>query len=89
MASPVEAGLVRIGILHSLTGTMAISERSLVEAALVAVDEINQAGGLLGARVEAVAADGASNPATFAQRAQELLDAGAVALFGEQVIAQL
>jgi len=82
MASPVEAGLVRIGILHSLTGTMAISERSLVEAALVAVDEINQAGGLLGARVEAVAADGASNPATFAQRAQELLDAGAVALFG-------
>ena len=45
---------VRVGILHSLSGTMAISEAPLVEAALMAIDEINQSGGILGQRIEPV-----------------------------------
>ena len=62
----------RVGILHSLVGTMASSERPLVDAALLAVEEINAAGGLLGSRVEAVVADGRSEPAAFGREAARL-----------------
>ena len=62
----------RVGILHSLVGTMASSERPLVDAALLAVEEINAVGGLLGSRVEAVVADGRSEPAAFGREAARL-----------------
>lgn len=64
---------IKIGVLHSLTGAMAISEKSAVDAELMAIDEINAAGGLLGRRVEAVVADGASDWSTFARQAGRLI----------------
>jgi urea transport system substrate-binding protein len=64
---------IRVGILHSLSGTMAISERSLVDAIEMAIDEINQRGGVLGRSIEAVIEDGASDPAIFARKAEKLI----------------
>ena len=78
----INAKAVRVGLLHSLSGTMAISERPLLEAELMAMDEINQNGGVLGCRIDPVIADGASIPVTFAQKAQEMLTAGITTLFG-------
>ncbi len=73
----------RVGILHSLMGTMAASERPLVDAALLAIEEVNAAGGLLGKQVEAVVADGRSEPAAFAREAGRLTGAeGITNLFG-------
>lgn len=65
---------VRIGILQSLSGTMALSETHLVNAAMLAIDEINQAGGVLGRPVRAVVEDGASDASTFSAKAERLLD---------------
>ncbi|MCS7172492.1 MAG: urea ABC transporter substrate-binding protein [Armatimonadetes bacterium] len=65
--------VVKVGVLHSLSGTMAISEVTVRNATLLAVDEINAAGGVLGRRIQAVVEDGASEPATFAQKAQKLI----------------
>ena len=62
-----------VGILHSLSGPMAISETSMVDAEVLALEEINQAGGLLGRPVRWVIADGASDWPTFARKAQELI----------------
>ncbi len=73
---------VRVGLLHSLSGTMALSERPLGDAERMAVEEINARGGVLGCPVEPVIADGASEPETFAQRAGELLASGVPFLFG-------
>jgi len=74
---------IRIGVLHSLTGTMAISERALVDAVQMAVAEINAAGGVLGRQIEPIVADGQSDPATFAREAQRLITAERVkAVFG-------
>ncbi|MGB0561159.1 MAG: urea ABC transporter substrate-binding protein [Spirulinaceae cyanobacterium] len=74
---------IRVGILHSLTGTMALSERPLVDVALMAIDEINQAGGVLGCALEPVLRDGASDPEQFKNQAQQLLDVEQVAtVFG-------
>ena len=73
-------GPVRIGILHSLTGTMAISETSLRDAAQMAVEEINAAGGVLGRPLEPVIADGGSNWDLFEERARELLTEQRVAV---------
>ncbi|MFT4589773.1 MAG: urea transport system substrate-binding protein [Limisphaerales bacterium] len=65
---------IKIGILHSTTGTMAISEKSLVDAVEMAIDEINANGGLLDGRmVVAVIADGKSDPDTFAREADRLI----------------
>jgi urea transport system substrate-binding protein len=64
---------VRIGVLHSRTGTMAISERPVIDAVLLAVEEINEAGGVLGRRIEAVLADGQSDEAVFARQAEKLI----------------
>ena len=61
---------------------MAISERPLLEAELMAIDEINKTGGILGCQIEPVTMDGASTPETFAQKAQELLSSGVKFLFG-------
>jgi urea transport system substrate-binding protein len=59
--------------LHSLTGTMAISEKSVVDATLLAIDEINASGGLLGRRLEAVVIDGKSDWPSFASGAETLI----------------
>jgi len=64
---------VKIGVLHSLSGTMAISETSCKDATLLAVDEINAKGGILGKKIEAVVVDPASNWPLFAEKAKELL----------------
>lgn len=74
---------VSIGVLHSLSGTMAISETSLRDAVLFAVDEINAQGGVLGRKIEPVVVDGASNWPLFAQKARYLLeDRKVAAAFG-------
>lgn len=74
---------IKVGVLHSLTGTMAISETALVDATLMAIDEINQAGGLLGKLLKPVVVDGASDPTVFAREAERLiLDEGVVTIFG-------
>jgi urea ABC transporter urea binding protein len=73
---------VQVGILHSLSGTMAISEASLVDAELMAIAEINQTGGVLGKLIEPVIEDGASSPAEFECRAKLLIDSGINNIFG-------
>ncbi|GEN33557.1 urea ABC transporter substrate-binding protein [Aneurinibacillus danicus] len=81
-ASP-SSDTVKVGVLHSLSGTMAISEVSLKDAELMAIDEINQAGGLLGKKIEPVIEDGASDWPTFAEKAKKLLQKDEVAtIFG-------
>jgi urea transport system substrate-binding protein len=64
---------VKVGILHSLSGTMAISETVLKDVALMAIDEINAKGGVMGYKVEAVVVDPASNWPLFAEKARQLL----------------
>src|SRR5205823_11249444 len=64
---------VKIGVLHSLSGTMAISETSLRDVVLMAVDEINAAGGVLGKQIEPVVVDPASNWPLFAEKAKQLI----------------
>ncbi len=57
---------INVGVLHSLSGTMAISEKSVAEATLMAIEEINQNGGLLGKQIEPISVDGASDWGKFA-----------------------
>lgn len=64
---------VKVGILHSLSGTMAISETSLRDVLLFTIDEINAKGGVLGKQIEAVQADGASDWPMFAEQSERLL----------------
>jgi urea transport system substrate-binding protein len=66
-------GTIKIGVLHSLSGTMAISETTLKDTILMMVDDINKKGGLLGKKVEAVVVDPASNWPLFAEKARDLL----------------
>ena len=74
---------VKVGVLHSLTGTMAISETSLKDVVLMAIDEINAKGGVLGKKVVPVVVDPASNWDLFAEKAKELLlKEKVVAVFG-------
>ena len=68
-----EGGTVKVGLLHSLTGPMAISEVSVRDAELLAIKEINAAGGVLGKQIEYVEEDGASEPSTFATKAEKLV----------------
>jgi urea transport system substrate-binding protein len=74
-----DTGPVKVGILHSLSGTMAISETSLKDTALMAIEEINSRGGLLGRKLEPVVVDPASNWPLFAEKARELIDKEKVA----------
>lgn len=77
------ANTVKIGVLHSLSGTMAISEVSLKDAVQMAVDEINAAGGVLGKKIEPVIVDPASDWDLFAEKSKELLtDKKVAAVFG-------
>src|ERR1700693_4736090 len=64
---------IKIGVLHSLSGTMAISEVSLRDVVLMAVDEINAKGGVLGRKLQPVVVDPASNWDLFAEKAKQLL----------------
>ncbi len=67
------AGPIKVGILHSLSGTMAISETSLKDVALMTIEEINAKGGVMGRKLEPVVVDPASNWPLFAERARGLL----------------
>jgi urea transport system substrate-binding protein len=67
------AETIKVGILHSLSGTMAISETSLKDMALMTIDEINAKGGVNGKQLEAVVVDPASNWPLFAEKARQLL----------------
>ncbi len=71
---------VKVGILHSLSGTMAISETVLKDVALMAIEEINAQGGVMGAKVEPVIVDPASNWPLFAEKARQLLTQDKVAV---------
>ena len=72
-----------VGILHSETGPMAVSERPMIESEILALEEINAKGGLLGRPVRWVVADGASDWPTFAKQAERLVrDDGACVIFG-------
>src|SRR6202165_1221427 len=74
---------IKVGVLHSLSGTMAISETSLKDVALMTIDEINAKGGLLGKKIEPVVVDPASNWPLFAEKARQLLTQDKVAaVFG-------
>lgn len=80
-ALPVRAqDTVKVGVLHSLSGTMAISETSLRDILLFAFDEINAKGGVLGKKIEPVVVDGASNWPLFAEKAKQLLEQEKVAV---------
>src|SRR5688572_6367703 len=70
---------IPVGILHSLSGTMAISEVSVRDAELLAIEEINAAGGVLGKQLKPVVEDGASDWPTFAEKAQKLISTDKVA----------
>jgi len=74
------AGTIKIGILHSLSGTMAISETTLKDTILMMIDEQNKKGGLLGRKLEAVVVDPASDWPLFAEKARELLEKDKVAV---------
>lgn len=81
ICSPVFAAkTIKVGILHSLSGTMAISETSLKDVALMTIEEINKKGGVLGKKLEPVVVDPASNWPLFAEKARELITKKKVAV---------
>ena len=71
---------VKVGVLHSLSGTMAISETVLKDTVLMAIDEINAKGGVMGMKIEPVVVDPASNWPLFAEKARELISKEKVAV---------
>ena len=75
-----QAKTIKIGVLHSLSGTMAISETVLKDVVLMAVDEINAKGGVMGMKLEPVVVDPASNWPLFAEKARQLLTQDKVAV---------
>jgi len=83
-AAPVTSGEpIKVGILHSLSGTMAISETTLKDVMLMLIEEQNKKGGLMGRKLEAVVVDPASNWPLFAEKARQLLSVDKVAaVFG-------
>jgi urea transport system substrate-binding protein len=82
-AAAAHAGTVKVGVLQSLSGTMAISEVTVRNAEMLAIDQINKQGGVLGDTIVPIVEDGASAPATFAQKAEKLIeDDHVVTVFG-------
>ena len=65
--------IIKIGVLHSLTGIMAVSEKMLVDAVILAIDEINESGGVLGKKIVPVVSDAKSDWPTFAREAERLI----------------
>ena len=74
MSAAQAAETIKVGVLHSLSGTMAISETTLKDTVLMLVDDLNKNGGLLGKEVEAVVVDPASDWPLFAEKARELIE---------------
>jgi len=74
------ADTIKVGILHSLSGTMAISETALKETALMTIEEINKSGGVMGKKLEPVVVDPASNWPLFAEKSRQLLTKDKVAV---------
>ncbi|HOY02142.1 MAG TPA: transporter substrate-binding protein, partial [Zoogloea sp.] len=74
------ADTIKVGVLHSLSGTMAISETALKETALMTIEEINAKGGVLGKKLEPVVVDPASDWPKFAEKARQLLSQDKVAV---------
>ncbi len=74
------ADTIKVGVLHSLSGTMAISETVLKDTVLMAIDEINAKGGVLGKKLEPVVVDPASNWPLFAEKAKQLITQDKVAV---------
>lgn len=74
------ADTIKVGVLHSLSGTMAISESVLKDTVLMTIDEINAKGGVLGKQLEPVVVDPASNWPLFAEKAKQLIDQDKVAV---------
>ena len=68
-----EKNPIKIGIIHSLSGTMAISETPVVDSTLLAIDEINEKGGILGRKIIPIIRDGRSDWNTYANEAQQLI----------------
>jgi urea transport system substrate-binding protein len=82
-AAAQSGGTIKVGILHSLSGTMAISETTLKDVMLMLIDEQNKKGGVLGKKLEPVVVDPASNWPLFAEKARELIQKEKVAaVFG-------
>ncbi|MFP4318545.1 MAG: urea ABC transporter substrate-binding protein [Phormidium sp.] len=75
-----DSDTIKVGILHSLSGTMAISETTVVEAEQLAIQEINANGGVGGKQIQAIVEDGASDWPTFAEKAEKLIDQDGVAV---------
>ena len=74
---------IKVGILHSETGSMAVSEQPVMQAELMAIEELNQKGGVLGHIIVPVEEDGMSNSAVFAAKAEKLIsEEGVVTIFG-------
>lgn len=78
-SSSSSSGTIKVGILHSLSGTMAVSEVSVKDAELLAIEEVNAAGGVLGKKLDPVIEDGASDWPTFAEKAKKLIQSDKVA----------
>ena len=79
-ASAYAADTIKVGVLHSLSGTMAISESVLKDTVLMAIDDINAKGGVMGKKLEPVVVDPASNWPLFAEKAKQLLTQDKVAV---------
>src|SRR3954453_20023944 len=79
-ATAIAADTIKVGVLHSLSGTMAISETALKNTALMEIDEINAKGGLLGKKLEPVVVDPASNWPLFGEKARQLITEDKVAV---------
>ncbi len=83
VVAPLSAGAadtIKVGILHSLSGTMAISETSLKDIVLMTIEEINASGGLLGKQIEPIVVDPASDWPLFVEKARELIELHKVAV---------
>jgi len=81
--SMAQEDTIKVGVLHSLSGTMAISETTLKDAMLMLIEQQNEKGGLLGKKLEAVVVDPASDWPLFAEKARELIEGnGVAATFG-------
>jgi len=82
-AAAIVTETIKVGLLHSLSGPFALSELPIRDALLLAIDEINASSRVLGKTIEPIVADGASDPATFAEKAKKLIDEdGVAAIFG-------
>ncbi|MET7669674.1 urea ABC transporter substrate-binding protein [Micromonospora luteifusca] len=83
VTADVAGDTVKVGLLNSLSGTMAISEVTVRDSIMLAVEEINAAGGVLGKRIQPIGEDGASDWPTFAEKAEKLISEDRVAaVFG-------